>query len=96
MEGAQEMRGHLGTEQPLALERWGEAGGDWGSVAVVIGPPPHPCTHLLLNVRQRLDGKISKGREGLVGRGGSVLGLDPPHLEPTFPYLQGGHPSVFA
>lgn len=66
MEGAQEMGGgHLGTEQPLALERWGEAGRDWGSVAVVTGPPPHPCTHLLLDVRQRLDSKISKGREGL-------------------------------
>lgn len=63
------------------------AGGDWSST-----PHPGPCTHLLLDIRQRLDGQIGKGREALVGRGsGSVLGGDP-NLEPRSLILKEGLP----
>lgn len=60
----------------------GETGGlVWGRVPAPPTLPPRPSTYLLLNVRQRLDGQISKGREGLVGRGRSDLDPDP-YLEP--------------
>lgn len=54
-------------------------------------PPPYSHTHLRLNVRQRFDGQISKGRESLAGRDRSVCGRDL-NLEPPFPYLHEGPP----
>lgn len=62
----------------------GETGGlVWGRDPGPATLPPHPSTYLLLNVRQRLDGQISKGREGLVSKGRSVLDPDP-YLEPHY------------
>lgn len=72
--------GKLGTKRFQSQEKWGVAGrdegsGEWGGGGAAN--PPGPSTHLLLNVCQRLDGQIRKGREGLVGRGRSVLGGGP-------------------
>lgn len=55
-----------------------EMGCGWGKLGYQEGggplaPHSGPHTHLLFNIRQRLDCQISKGREGLVGRHGSVL-----------------------